>query len=30
VSEDRDLLVLEEYQGVKIVDAATFLSIIEQ
>jgi len=29
VSEDRDLLVLEEYQGIKIVDAASFLSIIE-
>ena len=30
VSEDEDLLVLEEYEGVKIVDATTFLCILEQ
>ncbi len=29
VSEDNDLLVLGEYDGVRIVDAATFLAIIE-
>jgi uncharacterized protein len=30
VSEDQDLLVLEQYQGVKLVDAATFLRVIAQ
>jgi putative PIN family toxin of toxin-antitoxin system len=30
VSEDRDLLDLVEYQGVQIVDAAAFLSILQQ
>ena len=30
VSEDRDLLDLGEYQGVKIVDVATFLKILEK
>ena len=30
VSEDQDLLVLGEYEGVKIVDTATFLAILEQ
>lgn len=30
VSEDEDLLVLGEYEGVKIVDTATFLAILEQ
>jgi len=30
VSEDEDLLVLEEYEGVKIVDTTTFLRILEQ
>ena len=29
VTEDEDLLVLDEYQGVKIVNAAAFLSILE-
>ncbi len=29
VSEDNDLLVLGEYDGVRIVDAATFLAILE-
>jgi len=29
VSEDNDLLVLGEYAGVRIVDAATFLAILE-
>ncbi len=30
VSEDQDLLVLGEYEGVKIVDTATFLAILER
>lgn len=30
VSEDEDLLVLEEYEGVKIVNTKTFLRILEQ
>jgi putative PIN family toxin of toxin-antitoxin system len=30
VSEDQDLLVLEKFRGVTIVDAATFLGILEQ
>lgn len=30
VSEDKDLLDLEEYEGVKIVDVATFLRILKQ
>ena len=29
VTEDQDLLVLEGYEGVRIIDAATFLSILE-
>lgn len=29
VSEDNDLLVIGEYEGVRIVDAATFLTILE-
>ena len=29
VSEDKDLLVLEEYEGVKIVDTLIFLRILE-
>ena len=28
VSEDQDLLVLREYEGVRIVDAATFLALL--
>lgn len=28
VSEDEDLLVLREYEGVRIVDAATFLALL--
>ncbi len=28
VSEDQDLLVLQEYNGVRIVDAATFLDLL--
>ncbi len=28
VSEDQDLLVLQEYNGVRIVDAATFLNLL--
>jgi len=30
VSEDLDLLVLREYQGTRIVSAATFLGILER
>ena len=30
VTEDQDLLVLTEYEGVKVVDTATFLAILEQ
>jgi uncharacterized protein len=30
VTEDEDLLVLGEYEGVKIVDAATFLRLLEE
>ena len=30
VTEDNDLLVLDEYEGAKIIDAATFLRILEQ
>src|SRR3954466_3942243 len=30
VSEDRDLLDIEEYQGVKIIDVATFLKILTE
>jgi len=30
VSEDRDLLDLGEYQGIKIVDVATFLKILNE
>ncbi len=30
VSEDEDLLVLGEYQGIQIVNAATFLGILER
>lgn len=30
VSEDQDLLVLREYEGVRIVDAVTFLALLEQ
>ena len=30
VTEDNDLLVLDEYEGTKIIDAATFLRILEQ
>ena len=30
VTEDKDLLVLYEYKGTRIVDAATFLRILEQ
>ncbi len=29
VSEDQDLLVLREYEGVRIVDAATFLDLLD-
>jgi len=29
VSEDNDLLVLGAYEGIRIVDAATFLTILE-
>lgn len=29
VSEDRDLLVLWEYKGIRIVDAATFLDLLD-
>lgn len=29
VSEDQDLLVLQEYEGVRIVDAATFLDLLD-
>lgn len=29
VSEDQDLLVLKQYEGVEIVDVATFLGILE-
>jgi uncharacterized protein len=29
VSEDQDLLVLGEYEGIKIVNAATFLGVLE-
>jgi predicted nucleic acid-binding protein len=29
VSEDEDLLVLEEYEGTRIVNAAAFLRILE-
>jgi putative PIN family toxin of toxin-antitoxin system len=28
VSEDKDLLVLKEYRGVKIIDAKTFLELV--
>ena len=30
VTEDQDLLVLEQHEGVRIVDAATFLAILNQ
>ena len=30
VSEDQDLLVLDEYEGTKIVDASTFLSVLAE
>ena len=30
VSEDRDLLDIEEYHGIKLVDVATFLKILEE
>ena len=30
VTEDRDLLALNEYKGTLIIDAATFLRILEQ
>jgi len=30
VSEDKDLLILTEYEGVKIMDTATFLTLLEQ
>jgi uncharacterized protein len=30
VTEDEDLLVIGEYEGVKIVDTATFLEILEE
>lgn len=30
VTEDDDLLVIKEYQGVKIVDTATFLRVLER
>lgn len=30
VSEDEDLLILGQYEGVQIVNAATFLSILDQ
>lgn len=30
VSADRDLLVLKEYEGIKIIDAETFIGILEQ
>ncbi len=30
ISEDDDLLVIKEYQGVKIVDTATFLRVLEE
>ena len=30
VSADRDLLDLKEYQGIKIIDAGTFLQILEE
>ncbi len=30
VTEDEDLLVIGEYEGVRIVDAATFLTILEE
>lgn len=29
VSEDNDLLVMEEYEGIRIVDAAAFLRILD-
>lgn len=30
VTEDEDLLVLKEYEGVKIINTETFLSVLEQ
>ena len=30
ISEDRDLLDLEEYQGIKVVDIATFLKLLNE
>ena len=30
ITEDEDLLVLGEYEGVKIIDTATFLEILEE